>query len=584
MENKANFKVDPKLASLLGETYKSTEDAIKEMVDNAYDADAENVWITLPNPMTPEPEVVILDNGTGMKEMEIRHEYLRIASSRFSRKGEITTLKKRKVKGRKGIGKFAGLMIADIMMITSKTRGKSVSLAIDKNELAKAHYDLEKIDLPLTIIDCDPEEHGTIITLKGINQNFEFPNEDKLKEILVWDYGRSQDFIITVNGKITGIHDYKGKAYEKEIILEGNKKALLRYTITDKPVKSSGMLYRVGNKIVGRPKNLLKEDDIIPDKLKKRVIGEIICDDLEEYVTADWSSIVENSKLNQHIEDETSNELRISLNEVFTTEMNLAKARYQRRINQELEKLPEYRRSFAEKTLEKILAKFYGENDEKIETIISVMIDALEKDNYWSVIKNIEEAREGDVEKFANALTQFGLLEIGIISNQAINRLRFLDELQLLIESPGTLEGTMHKILEKNLWVLGNEHSLLFSNQTIEKAIQEILNKQYQGNRGSKRPDLFLGVNINREYHLIEFKKPDMTVGRKAESQALEYRDDLNSYFHNARITISIVGGKIDNTISSINERSDVKFLTYRQIISNAKVQLEWLIEELKRE
>jgi hypothetical protein len=32
----ANFEVDPRLATLLGESYRSTELAIKELVDNAY--------------------------------------------------------------------------------------------------------------------------------------------------------------------------------------------------------------------------------------------------------------------------------------------------------------------------------------------------------------------------------------------------------------------------------------------------------------------------------------------------------------------------------------------------------------------
>jgi len=46
MKPMAHFKIDPRLAALLGETYRSTEQALKELVDNAWDAD--NVWINLP--------------------------------------------------------------------------------------------------------------------------------------------------------------------------------------------------------------------------------------------------------------------------------------------------------------------------------------------------------------------------------------------------------------------------------------------------------------------------------------------------------------------------------------------------------
>jgi hypothetical protein len=42
----ANFKVDTRLASILGESYRSSEIAIKELVDNSWDA--ENVEIIFP--------------------------------------------------------------------------------------------------------------------------------------------------------------------------------------------------------------------------------------------------------------------------------------------------------------------------------------------------------------------------------------------------------------------------------------------------------------------------------------------------------------------------------------------------------
>ena len=104
---KIAFKVDTRLAKLLSENYRSTERALKELVDNAWDADAESVKIILPEPLSDDP-IVVHDSGTGMTEEELLREYLFIASDRRKRRGEITSEKKRKVKGKKGIGKFAG--------------------------------------------------------------------------------------------------------------------------------------------------------------------------------------------------------------------------------------------------------------------------------------------------------------------------------------------------------------------------------------------------------------------------------------------------------------------------------------------
>ncbi|MDQ2177323.1 Shedu anti-phage system protein SduA domain-containing protein [Marinifilum sp. D714] len=582
MTKSAHFKVHPKLAELLGETYRSIEEAAKELIDNSYDADAETVNIQLPEEFQPIPQIIVSDDGSGMKESEVRTEYLDIANSRTSRKGDRSFLKKRKVKGRKGIGKFSGLMIAQIMKLETYASGKKTTLIIDKEALAIANYDLEKVPLPIIVEECDKEKHGTTITLEGLSQNYNFPNPDRLKEFLVRDYGRENDLKLIINGNDIGVLDLQGKSFSKEIVLDNGKKAQLNYTVTDKAVKGSGIAVRVNNKIIGRPQNYLSDDEIIPKKLQNRVYGEIICDDLEEDVTADFGAIIENSKLYESIAIETKENLKTSVDEVFKTDMKMARARYQRKINRELEKLPEYKQPFARKALFKTLEKFYGESEEKINTVISVMVSAMEKDHYWDIIQNIQETGSGDIEKFADALSDFGLLEMSIISSQALNRLRYLDELNILIDNPKTLEKTIHKALENSTWILGDDYNVLFSDISFEKAISTILDKKYKGDKALDRPDLLLGRKLNRELVLIEFKKPDFTLNRDTERQALEYRDELNTYFHNQHIEIVLLGGRIKQNISSHNERDDVKFRTYLDILSVARNRLVWLIDELK--
>lgn len=99
MSETANCKVAPRLASLLGETYRSTEHAVKELVDNAWDADAPTILVTLLDPMKANP-IVIEDKGTGMTEQELRNEYLVVANDRRSCKGDRTKQLKRLGKGR----------------------------------------------------------------------------------------------------------------------------------------------------------------------------------------------------------------------------------------------------------------------------------------------------------------------------------------------------------------------------------------------------------------------------------------------------------------------------------------------------
>ena len=64
MNRQTHFRVDPKLAHVLGENYSSSEKALKELVDNAWDAEATEVHITVPTFLTDAP-IIVQDNGSG---------------------------------------------------------------------------------------------------------------------------------------------------------------------------------------------------------------------------------------------------------------------------------------------------------------------------------------------------------------------------------------------------------------------------------------------------------------------------------------------------------------------------------------
>jgi len=81
MQKSAHFRVDPKLAHVLGESYTSSEKALKELVDNAWDAEATEVHVTVPNILTDAP-IIVQDNGSGMKTAELEAEYQTMRNGR----------------------------------------------------------------------------------------------------------------------------------------------------------------------------------------------------------------------------------------------------------------------------------------------------------------------------------------------------------------------------------------------------------------------------------------------------------------------------------------------------------------------
>lgn len=582
MSEKANFKVDPRLASLLGETYRSTEHAVKELVDNAWDADAPTISITLPDPMTANP-IVIEDTGCGMTEQELRNEYLVVANDRRSRKGDRTKQLKRLVKGRKGIGKFAGLMVANVMEIETTARGKTTRVVIAKEDLLNASRDLERIDLPLTVTPAAEGVSGTKVTLSSLSDRFEFPLPEQLKTLLMTEYGREEDVRINVNGVPLGLDDLPGERFQANENLVEAGTVKLNFKVSDgaKSLKQAGIALRVGGKVVGKPGFFgLEDDPEIPPKLLKKLYGEVEADGLSECVTADWGDIVENSRAFHALKPVVQAHLKNAVEEVFKREVSLQRARIQRQINLRLAEMPEHRRRFAQVALEKVMKRFYGESEDKVETVASVILDAFEKDEYWLVLKQIDESKGGDVETFASALEVFGLLDMALMANQAKSRLKVLDHLDDLVRNPATLEKNVHSVIERNLWVLGYDHSLISSNKTLARTIEEYTSAKFTGDRASMRPDLFLAQNLRGGYLLIEFKRPSKEIDRQDQRQSQEYRDDLEPRFD--QIEILLLGKGRDVTAAMQNDPPRLQVFSYEALISTARTQLDWLLAELK--
>lgn len=532
--------------------------------------------------MTDSP-IIIHDNGSGMTEEELRREYMFIASNRRLRRGDLTSKKHRKVKGKKGIGKFAGLMAANSMKLETWTRGKKCEFSLCSSDFDSAE-DIESLPIDLIVEDCETSLHGTCITLSNLRQSLAFPNSDKFRQLLLQEYGREGDFEVTVNGKYLGIDDIQGNHSQHEANLPSVGNIKLEFTVSNQKgkLKQPGISIRVGGKVVGKPEFFgLDTADDFPPKLLDKIYGEIEVDGLFDHVTADWGALVENSELFEELSNHVQPIIREKVKEEYGREINLAQARLQKRINERLASLPEYKRQYADKAIKSVLGRYYGEPESKVEPIVSVILDALERSDYRTVLEYIHEAEHSDISKLAEVLAEFGLAEIAIVGDQAKSRLEFLDRFELLCQKKETDEKLIHSSLENNLWIFGVQYSVFSSNKTLKRQVEDCLGKKYTGKRSSKRPDLMLSVNHASEYLLIEFKRPSHSLKHADYQQATGYRNDFVP-FTNADIKLLLIGGKRGSDLSpSHNKEPNTNIMIFDEIISNSRNQLNWLLTEL---
>lgn len=154
--------------------YQSPVAAVAELVANAWDADAGKVDIKLPAKLTKTAELVVKDDGNGMSFTECQDRFLNVG---FARRGNKTVerskRKRRRILGRKGIGKFAGFGIAKVVRIetTSRNDGERTVFEMDISKLRADDY-VNQGGTEIDLIEYEgPNEsriqkHGTTIRLK----------------------------------------------------------------------------------------------------------------------------------------------------------------------------------------------------------------------------------------------------------------------------------------------------------------------------------------------------------------------------------------------------------------------------------
>ena len=170
-----NFNISLSILNHLGRNlYRSFMTVLGEAVSNSWDADAQNVYITIDR---DEKVLIVRDDGQGMDEEDFQNKFLKIGYSK--RRDNIShTNSGRPFIGRKGIGKLALLSCAQtITILTKKDNSNVVGGVIDNSGLDDAiKDDKTSTEYKLGVPDEQTIEsystllgnNGTIIIFTGI--------------------------------------------------------------------------------------------------------------------------------------------------------------------------------------------------------------------------------------------------------------------------------------------------------------------------------------------------------------------------------------------------------------------------------
>ncbi len=155
------INVDPRILELLGPNlYTNIYYVLAELVANAYDADAKNVYI-----ISEKDSIIVEDDGHGMSyENGDIKKFLNVAGvSRTNENDSSTRSGSRMKMGRKGVGKLAALSVSESVDILTITNGEKSGFVLARrpangNKLQPINDD----DISFKHI----KEHGTSIVMK----------------------------------------------------------------------------------------------------------------------------------------------------------------------------------------------------------------------------------------------------------------------------------------------------------------------------------------------------------------------------------------------------------------------------------
>lgn len=151
------IRFDKSHLSTIGERlYTQSLDLIRELVANAYDADATVVKLNV-----SENSLIAEDNGSGM-EREGLKQYLTIGSD-YKKQNPVSEKYKRVRIGEFGIGKFATLSICDRFEIYTSSKNYSATLIFNRKDFESRN------DWNIPLVEHEPNgENGTRVTLFDI--------------------------------------------------------------------------------------------------------------------------------------------------------------------------------------------------------------------------------------------------------------------------------------------------------------------------------------------------------------------------------------------------------------------------------
>jgi Histidine kinase-, DNA gyrase B-, and HSP90-like ATPase len=579
------FKIDLNVLNHLGlGLYSSTPAVLTEIIANAYDAEATEVIISIDK---QNKKISIMDNGHGMSSSDLQDKFLNVGYARRNA-SDLTSNEKRRVMGRKGIGKLAMFSLANIVNISTKQKdtlaiGISVDVPQLKNTISKnEEYKLQ----PIQPSNKLTSPIGTLIELSDLTASIISTTESNLKQRLARRFSvigskHELPFNITIDGqKVTiadrGFHEdvqffwsFGGQEAEdnqslcKNIAQDKDTKEK-RITVMDEAVSGDpNLLIRGYIASVTKPRQLKGQDaninqisifangrvfqeDVLPilsnsDHFNSYLVGEIHADFLDQddvdRATASREAIKQNDPKFMAL----LSHLRGQMLKVADKWDEWRKALGYENLPDKNPSVEEWLNTLADKrdrkSAEKLIMSVYNnqfspddkQNDEYKKDLYRSTIIGFEKLKAKKQLAKLDSISSVTSPEFQAIFASLDDMEETYYWDITNNRLHIIEKFKAIVDAE-ELEKVAQEYLFQHLWLLDPTWDRIKGSEHLELTLTNELKKAKPDAESGARIDIAYRNSAGRQI-IIELKRPGIKPNFfKLLEQAKKYKDAVTQF------------------------------------------------------
>ncbi len=259
----------------------------------------------------------------------------------------------------------------------------------------------------------------------------------------------------------------------------------------------------------------------------------------------------------------------------------------------QIKKLTKNHPELIRKFLQQIdVTKWEENNYDDIAEILKEISELLSKTDigfrhaFMEVVQNLPKQGKRAVEDLGELLKSWSLKQLTSISNQVIERIQTLELFKNRILDDKTYEirgnDSIHRILERAMWIIDERYWLLHSNETLRKIVGDEVVKANKGNE-KKRPDFVCG-GVGEKLIIVELKRPSHSLEIEDMNQLENYLSIIEQK-HSGRTFECYLIGK---TISTELERkkkyraNQFKVRTFSDLIDDTEKRYKEFLKAMK--